>query len=291
MTSDVSTADAEKPRTLTNIGTSLVISSVLGSTLGIVIAQWLDNFGDGLAAELLGGDAVVFNNRVVITGDVSDLAFGGGFALCLLVGFLALFAYPTQRGYGIPRLTFLWMLLHFLRQGLVQAVSLPFAEGGYLDHLLQVDSQLSLAYGTLEAPPVLEIVIAVAGAVGLLLIALSAASAFLAYTPHRRFVSDSRKRVTFVLWVAVIPAVASAFLAIPFFVPDTERLVIRSLPLVAVIFLATLAAAPGSTTVIGPEDERSTPWPWGLGATLVVLLVFYLAVVQGGISVDPRQWG
>lgn len=281
MTSDVSTADAEKPRTLTSIGTSLVIASVLGSTLGIVIAQWLDNFGDGLAAELLGGDAVVFNNRVVITGDVSDLAFGGGFALCLLIGFLALFAYPAQRGYGIPRLTFLWMLLHVLRQGLVQAVSLPFDD----------DSQLSLAYGTLEAPPGLDMVIAAAGAVGLLLIALSAASAFLAYTPHRRFVSDARKRLTFVLWVAVIPAVASAFLAIPFFVPDTERLVIRSLPLVAVIFLATLAAAPGTTTVIGPEDERSTPWPWGLGATLIVLLVFYLAVVQGGISVDPRQWG
>lgn len=281
MTSDLSTADAEKPRTLTSIGTSLVIASVLGSTLGIVIAQWLDNFGDGLAAELLGGDAVVFNNRVVITGDVSDLALGGGFALCLLVGFLALFAYPTQRGYGIPRLTFLWMLLHVLRQGLIQAVSLPFDD----------DSQLSLAYGTLEAPPGLDMVIAAAGAVGLLLIALSAASAFLAYTPHRRFVSDARKRLTFVLWVAVIPAVASAFLAIPFFVPDTERLVISSLPLVAVIFLATLAAAPGTTTVVGPEDERSTPWPWGLGATLIVLLVFYLAVVQGGISVDPRQWG
>ncbi len=281
MTSDVSTSGTEKPRTLTSIGTSLVIASVLGSTLGIVIAQWLDSFGDGLAAELLGGDAVGFNNRVVITGDVSDLALGGGFALCLLVGFFALFAYPTQRGYGIPRLTLLWMLLHVLRQGLVQAVTLPF-DG---------DSQLSLAYGTLEAPPGLDMVIAAAGAVGLLLIALSAASAFLAFTPHRRFVSDGRKRLTFALWIAVIPAAVSAFLAIAFFVPDAEGLVIRTLPLVAVIFLATLAAAPGTTTVVGSESERSTSWPWGLGLTLIVRLVFDLAVLRGGVPVDPRLWG
>ena len=80
-------------------------------------------------------------------------------------------------------------------------------------------------------------------------------------------------------------------MAIPYFLPDSESLVVRTLPLSAVIFLATLAAAPGTTTVRGPEDYRSTPWPWGLGATLVVLLVFYLGVLEGGASIDPRQWG
>jgi hypothetical protein len=57
------------------------------------------------------------------------------------------------------------------------------------------------------------------------------------------------------------------------------------------MFVATLAAAPGTTTVAGPEDERVTAWPWGLAAFMLVLLIFYLTVLQGGVSIDPRQWG
>jgi hypothetical protein len=265
---------------VTRIGLALVLASVLAATLGIVLAQLVDNLGVGILAEVLGGDATVFNNRTEFTG-ASDLAWGGGFVLCLLVGFLALFAYPTQKGQGIPRLILLWMLLHLLRQGMTQAIMLPFAP----------DSNLGLAYATLEAPPGLDVVIAAGGAVGLLLVALSAAAAFLAYTPHRKLVSNGKRRLTLALWLALIPAAAAVFLAIPFFLPDSESLVIPGLPLTAVMFLATLAAAPGTTTVQGPEDERVTPWPFGLAAFLVVLLIFNLAVLQGGVSVDPRQWG
>jgi GNAT superfamily N-acetyltransferase len=253
---------------------------VLASTLGIVIAQFLDDLGDGIFAEILGGDAVLYNNRIEITG-ATDLAWAGGFLLCLVVGLFALFVYPTQRGHGVSRLVLLWMVLHVLRQALTQAVLLPFDDS----------SQLALAYDTFETPGGLDMVIAAGGAVGLLLIALAAASAFLAYAPHRRHVSTARRRVIFALWVVLIPAVASAFAAIPYFLPDSEGVVLPALPLVAVMFLATLAAAPGTTTVIGPEDERFMPWPWGLLAFLLVLLLFYLLVLQGGVSVDPRQWG
>lgn len=265
---------------MTRIGPALVIAAVLGSTLGIIIAQFLDDFGDGLLAEILGGDAVLYNNRVEITG-ATDIVWAGGFLLCLIVGFIALFVYPTQRGHGIPRLTLLWMVVHVLRQALGQAVTLPF----------DADSPLALAYATLDAPAGLDMVIAAGGGVGLLLVALAAASAFLAFTPHRKLISNGRKRITFVLWIALIPAAASVFLAIPFFLPDTESLVIGSLPLTAVMFLATLAAAPGTTTVQGPEDRRTTPWPYGLGITLIVILLFYLTVLQGGVSLDPRLWG
>ncbi|MGB7859569.1 MAG: hypothetical protein WBM90_03650, partial [Acidimicrobiia bacterium] len=119
----------------------------------------------------------------------------------------------------------------------------------------------------------------------------SAAAAFLAFTPHRTLVSNGRKRLKFALWIAVIPAAAAGFISILFFLPDSESMVIRSLPLTALMYLATLAAAPGTTTVQGPEDERTTPWPWGLAATLVVILVFYLGVLQGGVNLDPRLWG
>ena len=279
VTTEATTKEASGPRAISRIGRPLILASVLGSVLGIVIAQVLDDFGDGLLAEILGGDAVIFNNRIEFTG-ATDLAWGGGFALCLIIGLFALFAYPTQRGHGIPRLTFLWMLLHVLRQALTQALMVPF----------DADSQLALAYSTLDAPAGLDVVVGAAGGVGLILIGLSAASGFLSFTPHRKLVSSARKRGTFVLWMVLIPAAVAAFLAIPYFLP-VSSLVIRTLPFTGVIFLATLAAAPGTTSVRGPEDHRSTPWPWGLAATLVVLLGFYLGVLEGGASIDPRQWG
>lgn len=273
-------ASIESPSTFSRVATPLVLASTLASTLGIVIAQFLDDLGDGLLAEILGGSAVVFNNRAEFTG-ASDLAWAGGFALCLVVGLFALFVYPTQSGRGFPRLILLWTLLHMLRQSLGQAVVLPFDD----------DSQLSLAYATFDAPLGLDMVIAAGGAVGLLLIALAAASAFLSYTPHRRHVEQPRRRLILALWVALIPAVASGFLAIPFFLPDSEGAVLPMLPFVGVIFLFTLAASSGTTSVLGPDDERHVPWPWGLIAFLLVLLIFFLLVLQGGISVDPRQWG
>lgn len=279
MTSEVSASETA-PRSISHIGTSLVLASVLGSTLGILIAYFLDHLGIGLLAAILGGDAVVYNNRTEFTG-AGDLALAGGFALSVIVGFFCLFAYPTQKGQGVPRLVFLWTVLHLLRQAMTQALLLPF----------DAESPLSLAYATLDAPPGLDVVIAAGGAVGLLLVALSAAAAFLAFTSHRRLVSNGRRRLTLALWICVVPAVASVFLAIPFFLPDSESLVIPSLPLIAVMFLVTLAAAPGTTTVQGPEDERVTPWPFGLAAFLVVTMLFHLLVLRGGVPVDPRVWG
>jgi hypothetical protein len=256
------------------------VASALGSTLGIVIAQFVDDLGDGILAEILGGNAVFYNNRVVFSG-VTDVAWAGGFLLCLIVGLLALFSYPTARGHGVARLTLLWMVLHLLRQAFFQAVLLAVDPG----------SELALAYSTLDVPPGLEYVIAAGGAVGLLLVAVSAAAAFLAFTPHQKMISNGRKRFTFAFWIALAPAIASMFLAIPFFVPDAGSGVIPALPLTAIIFLATVAAAPGTTTVFGPEDERETAWPWGLAVTLVVILLFQLVVARGGVSVDPTRWG
>ncbi|HLF60564.1 MAG TPA: hypothetical protein VI980_05260 [Acidimicrobiia bacterium] len=280
MTSEVSAQESSTTETIKRIGPPLVVASVLGSTMGIVIAQFLDDLGDGLLAYILDGQAVVYNNRAEISG-VSDLAWAGGFLLCLIVGFLVLFAYPTARGHGTARLALLWMLLNILRQALGQAILLPF----------DPDGQLGLAYATFDAPPGLNVVIAVGGAVGLLLIVLSSASAFLAFTPHHRMINNGRKRFTFALWIALVPAVIAVFLAIPFFTPDAGSGVIPSLPLTAVIFLATVAAAPGTNTVQGPEDSQTTPWPWGLGATLFVMLLFSIFVLRGGVSIDPTLWG
>lgn len=280
VSTEVSSGQNSASDAIRSIGPPLVLASVLGSTFGIVFAQFLDDLGDGVFAEILGGDAILFNNRVEFAG-ATDLAWAGGFVVCLVVGLLALFIYPSQRGYNLSRLTFLWMILHLLRQALGQALVLPFSE----------DSKLGMAYSTFDAPPGLETVIAAAGGVGLVLIALGSASAFMAFAPHRTKISSSRKRIMFALWVVMVPAAVSVFLAIPFFSPDAGSGVIPALPLSAVMFFLTLAAAPGTTNVRGPEDERTYPWSVSLGVTLLVMLVLAVFVLRNGVSVDPTQWG
>lgn len=281
MTTEATVSVPPPTETIKRIGPPLVVASALGSTLGIVVAQFVDDVGDGILGLILGGNAVVYNNRVEVTGASSDLYLAGGFLLCLILGFFTLFSYPTARGHGVARLGLLWMVLHLLRQAFMQAVIVPFSP----------DSQLARAYQTLEAPAGLDYVIAAGGGLGLLLVALSAASAFLAFTPHYKIISTSGKRLSFAFWIALVPAIAAVFLAIPFFVPDAGSGVVPALPLTAVIFLATLAAAPGTTTVYGPEDHTETPWPWGLAGTLLVILLFEQLVLRGGVSVNPALWG
>lgn len=281
MTTEATVSVPPPTETIKRIGPPLVVASALGSTLGIVVAQFVDDVGDGILGLILGGNAVVYNNRVEVTGASSDLYLAGGFLLCLILGFFTLFSYPTARGHGVARLGLLWMVLHLLRQAFMQAVIVPFSP----------DSQLARAYQTLEAPAGLDYVIAAGGGLGLLLVALSAASAFLAFTPYYKIISTSGKRLSFAFWIALVPAIAAVFLAIPFFVPDAGSGVVPALPLTAVIFLATLAAAPGTTTVYGPEDHIETPWPWGLAGTLLVILLFEQLVLRGGVSVNPALWG
>ena len=76
-----------------------------------------------------------------------------------------------------------------------------------------------------------------------------------------------------------------------------STLVALLLPVIAAaqtsIFVVPLdrTGTPGTTTVTGPDDQVETPWPYGLGAFLLVLLLFHLFVLRGGVSVDPRMWG
>lgn len=280
MSSDLTSERSSAGDVIRSIGFPLVSASVVAALFGIVFAQFLDDFGDGLFAEILGGEAVLFNNRAEFSG-ATDLAWAGGFLLTLTVGLLMLFAYPALRGQSLSRLTFLWVTINVLRQALTQALMLGIGDGG----------QLGRAYATFDTPPGLEVVISAAGGVGIVLIGLGAAAAFLAYTPHRRKISTARKRFLFIVWVVLVPAAAAVFLAIPFFSPDANSGVVPALPLTAILFLLTVAAAPGTTGTSGPEDERAYPWPYGMGIALVVILVFYLVVLSNGVSVDPRLWG
>jgi hypothetical protein len=95
----------------------------------------------------------------------------------------------------------------------------------------------------------------------------------------------------FAVWLVVVPAAAAVFLALPFFTPDAGSGVVPALPLTAVMFLLTLAAAPGTKSVAGPDDPQTFPWPFGMAGTLIVVLVAFVVLLQNGVSINPTQWG
>ena len=63
MTAEVTVSGPLTTETIKRIGPPLVVASALGSTLGIVVAQFVDDLGDGIMALILGGNAVIYNNR------------------------------------------------------------------------------------------------------------------------------------------------------------------------------------------------------------------------------------
>ncbi|CAN5811611.1 hypothetical protein BH23ACT4_BH23ACT4_03790 [soil metagenome] len=280
MSTDTSVDRANASGAVKMIGLPLVVASALSATFGLIFAQFIDSVGDGLLAEFLGGDAVLYNNRAEFTG-ASDIAYVGGFALCFVLGLIFLLSYPSQRGYDLSRLAYLWVTVHLLRQALTDALLLS----------VDADSQLARAYATFDAPPGLDTVLSVAGGVGLVLVGLGAAAAFLVFAPHSSHISTPRKRLMFALWLVFVPAVISVFAAIPFFAPDAGSGVVPALPLTAVMFLLTLAAAPGTKSVQGPQDHRTYGWPYGLAGTLIVVLVVFVVLLQNGVSFNPTQWG
>jgi hypothetical protein len=258
----------------------LVVNSVLASAFGVVAALLIDLLGRLLASELAGLDPVIFNNRVEVASG-NDLVLAAGPVAALLAGGFFLAVYPGTRRHDTNRLAVLWLILHCFRQGLVPLAAAP----------LSADSDIARALAQLDLPSGLEVVVGAAGAAGLLLISLAAAPAFLAFGPSRREISTPAKRGAFVTRVAVLPGIAGAILAVPFFLPDAGTGLIPTLPLFGLFTIATFVAALGTRNVSIHGETTHKP-SWALLATVVVtLLVFRFALARGiPIPPDPEHF-
>lgn len=262
-------ADA-RPRTTTRIG--FIGTSAVASAVGVVVAAFTDNLGRAVGGALAGREPVLYHNDVVYGAAGSDIAFGGGVVLTLVVGAFFLLLYPGSRRYDAARLTTLWIILHCFRQGFTQMLLVP------------LDSQSSgaLAFAGLDVPPGLALVIAAAGAVGLLSIALASAPAFLTFAPSRREIATGSKRAAFTSKIALVPGVVGPLLAVPVFLPDPGTGFIQSLPLVGLFTVATVAAAVGTRSVQVGDYRPAPGWSWLPLAWLVVLgLVAHLLLARG----------
>lgn len=255
----------------------LLINSALASTVGIVIAVLADSLGRLAVGWFLDREPVLYHDRVVFTAGDNPLALAGGALAALIVGTAFLAVYPASRRHDPSRLAVLWLILHCFRQGFV-----PLALAG-----VDAQSDVALALTSLDLPAGIDVVVGVAGAIGLLLVSLAAAPAFLAFATSRSEISTPARRVGFVARIGLVGGLAGALLAVLFFVPDSGSGLVSALPLYGLFTAATLLAAPGSKAV--DPDPNSTAWQfsWGLVAAVVILFVFFRLALARGIPIPP----
>ncbi|HEY7704405.1 MAG TPA: hypothetical protein VID03_06190 [Acidimicrobiia bacterium] len=261
--------------------TILTINSTIAAALGVVFAFFIDSLGRWVVGALLDRGPVLYNNRVEFTTGGSDLALAAGAAASIVAGIIFLAIYPGSRAHDASRLAVLWLILHCFRQGFVQMAMVPFDS----------DADLTKALATLDLPGGFDVVIGAAGAIGILLVSLAAAPAFLAYAPSRDDIAGPRKRLGFVARVAVLAGVLGALLAVPFFLPDPGTGLIAAVPLGAAFTLITLLASPGTKHVQAPQYPVEQNFSWGLAGTFVVTLVVFRFFLSRGIPLPPNPDG
>lgn len=263
-------------------GWPLLANSVLASTFGVVVGLLVDSLGRLIMGLIFDRAPVLYHNRVVFEASGNDIALAGGALAALLAGGFFLALYPGSRAHDPSRLAVLWLVLHCFRQGFVPLAMTPF----------NPESDLAVALASLNLPSGLDVVIGAAGGLGLLLVSLAAAPAFLAFAPSRQDIDTPGRRVAFIAKIALLPGVAGALLAVAFFMPDADTGLIQELPLYGLFTIATVLAAPGTRSVEIRSDGNSQSLSWGLlGTVIVAFLVFRFALARGiPIPPDPETF-
>lgn len=265
-------------RTRTTPRLGFIGTSALASAVGVVVAALVNNIGLAAAGVMAGRDPVLYHNEVVFRSGGSDLALAGGLVACLLIGAFFLTLYPGSHRYDGARLTTLWVVLHCFRQGFVQLLTIPFSE----------TSDASLAYAALDVPAGFDLVVAVAGVVGLLSIALASAPAFLAYATRQSEISTPSRRAAFTFKLALVPGVGGPLLAVPFFLPDNGTGFIQMLPFLGLFTVATVLAAVGTRTVRAPTGATAQGFSWLPLAWLVFLILIFQIILGRGLYIPPN---
>jgi hypothetical protein len=170
----------------------------------------------------------------------------------------------------------LWVVLHCFRKGFTELAGIAFSD----------TSNAAVAYAALDVPVGLELVLAVAGIVGLLSVALASAAAFLAYARRESDISTPQRRFSYTVKLALIPGVAGPLLAVPSFLPDGTGFV-QTLPTVGLFTVATVLAALGTRSVSVYDRGETQGFSW---VPLVWLILFVLVsqlALRRGVFIPP----
>lgn len=271
--------EATERRTVIRTSWGFFANSILAAALAVVFARLIEQLGVAIAGAFLGMEPVFTHVVTQLQGSGTEVAAIGGTVASLVGGISFLLLYPGAKDRSSGKLMVLWLTLFCFRNGFVDLAALA----------LDDESRLAAALATFDLPAGIDIVLAATGGVGLLLIALAAAPAFLGFNRHWTEVATPQERLRYVATIALFPAIVGPLLAVPFFVPDLGTGYVASLPFIGAFIIITLLAAPGTKHILGPEvvEER------GLSVGLVLILaITFLALrwmIGSGIPIPP--WG
>jgi hypothetical protein len=277
----VTQTDAEeRPRTVIRTAWGFFANSILAAALGVVFARVIEQFGIAVWGAFLDREPVITNVVTYFQADgapSTDIAYLGGPLAAILGGIFFLVLYPGAKDRSVGKLTVLWTILFCFRAGFADIAVVPFSE----------NSNTAKALSTIDLPDGLDVIIATAGALGLILIAIAAAPAFLGFSRHLSEVNTPKERVRYVASIALVPAIVGPLLAVPFFVPDQGTGLLASLPLYGLFVVATLLAAPQTKHFLAPQlaEERTLSWGLVIGFFVVFLITRY--VLEPGLLIPP----
>lgn len=266
------------PRTVA-IRTSwtFIANSVVAAAIGLALAFLGYHFSMAVGGWIAGRDPELFNTGTVFRAGGSDLAYLGGAAGALVVAGVLLSLYPGSRDRSGGRLVMLWTILFSFEAALLDLVRVAFDDS----------SPLALALAEVDLPEGLDLVLAVAGALGLVLVAMSAAPAFLGFARHRSEVATRAERLRFTARMALLPGIVGPLLTTPLFLGEGSDSILPYVPFLGLFTVLTVLAAAGSVTFRPPDIVEERGLSFGLLASAVLLLAVYVLLLRQGIPIPP----
>lgn len=274
----------ERQRTVIRTAWGFFANSILAAALGVVFSRVVEQLGIAVWGALAGRDPVLTNVVTSFRAEgpgTSDLAYLGGPVAAILAGVFFLLLYPSAKDRSVGKLTVLWTILFSFRTGFLDIATMPFSE----------ESNTARALSSIDLPDGLDVIIATAGILGLILIALAAAPAFLGFSRHLSEVNTPRERFRYVASIAMVPAIVGPLLAVPFFVPDQGTGFLAGLPLYGLFIVVTLLAAPQTKHFLAPQLAEERTLSWGLVVGFFIVFLVARFVLEPGLLIPPWDEG
>ena len=267
----------ERRRTVIRTAWGFFANSIVAAALGVVFSRWIEQFGIAVWGAFAGREPVLTNTVTTFESSGSDIAYLGGPVASILAGIFFLVIYPGARDRSVGKLTVLWTILFCFRTGFLDIATISF----------NVDSNTARALEGVQLPEGLDVIIAVAGIIGLVLVAIAAAPAFLGFSRHLTEVNTPQERFRYVASIALVPAIVGPLLAVPFFLPDQGTGFLASLPFFGIFVVITLLAAPGTKNFLAPQLAEERTLSWGLVLGLFLVFLFARFALGDGLLIPP----
>ena len=271
------TATANKPFAAIRTSPGFFANSLIASALGVALSHLFSIFVLAIVAAVAGRDPVLTATSVQMRAPGSDIVLLAQPIGAVVLGFVLLLLFPGSKDRSSGRLVMLWTMLFSLHAATTAMVA------GALDD----ESPIALALKEWQVPSGVDMVIAIVGGLGLLLIAVGAASAFLSFSRHRSEVANAKERLRFTSLIALLPGLAGPLVAVAVFLPDDGSGYIKTLPLAGIFIVVTVLAAAATKSFAPPQVIEERTLSVGLVASLALVILAARYGLAPGVPIPP----